>query len=135
MKVYGPYFREDGRQHVVLVDKDGNKRTKSYPRYLLEIHLGRELLITETVDHINNDFTDNRIENLQILSRQENILKQHKINPRKIYYFICPNCGTEATKYLNDVVSNRKHGKVGPFCSRKCAGQFTYKNPWNKVLS
>ena len=32
----------------------------------------------ETVDHINNDPMDNRIENLQVLSRSENIKKQHR---------------------------------------------------------
>lgn len=45
----------------------------------MEVHLGRVLNYPdETVDHINNDPMDNRIENLQILSRSENAKKQHR---------------------------------------------------------
>lgn len=132
MKIYGPYTRKDNRQHVCIIYTDGTRKTKSYPRFLLETHLNRELTKEETVDHINNDFTDNRIDNLQILTLQENILKQHQLNPRKTVTFICPNCNKEATKWESDVKHNKKCGKSGPFCSRKCAGQFTYKNPWAK---
>lgn len=130
MKIYGPYIRKDGRSHICIHYEDGKKQTKSYPRYLMEQHLGRELTIQETVDHINNDFTDNRIENLQILTLTSNIQKQHQLNPRKQITFICPNCQQEVTKWENNIKGNLKKGKSGPYCSRKCAGQYTYKNPW-----
>lgn len=132
MKIYGPYIRKDGRSHICITHDDGRKQTKSYPRYIIEQYLGRELTTDETVDHINNDFTDNRIENLQILTRKENSTKE-MIRPeraRKLYTFICPNCNKEATKWESNVKHNLKNGKSGPYCSRKCAGQFTYKNPW-----
>lgn len=133
MKIYGPYIRKDGRSHICIIHPNKRKQIKSYPRYLLEQHLGRELTKEETVDHINNDFTDNRIENLQILTRAENARKeiQREHRKEKFYTFICPNCNQEATKPLRDVKGNRKKQKAGPFCSRKCAGQFTYRNPWN----
>jgi hypothetical protein len=130
MKIYGPYTRKDGRQHICIVHDDGSRQTKSYPRYLLEQHLGRELLSTEHVDHINNDFTDNRIENLQILSQAENNTKAAALRPRKIYKFVCSNCGKEAERYLNHVKNNWSKHKKGPYCSRKCAGQATYVNPY-----
>ncbi len=130
MKIYGPYVRKDGRSHICIVHDNGKKQTKSYPRYLMEVYLNRELLPEETIDHINNDFTDNRIENLQILTVQENIHKQHLLHPRKTRTFICPNCKKESTKYENYVKNNLKKGKQGPFCSRECAGQYTYINPW-----
>ena len=70
MKVYGPYTRPDGRQHVILIFEDGQRRTVSYPKYLMEQKLGRELdPDLETINHKNGDFTDNRWENLEILSR------------------------------------------------------------------
>ena len=41
-RIYGPYYRKDGRQHIVAYD-GMIKRTISYPRFLLETHLGRVL--------------------------------------------------------------------------------------------
>lgn len=130
MKVYGPYKRKDNRMHVVIVHDDGRKQTKSYPRYLYEQYNDCVLEAHQTIDHINNDFNDNRIENLQVLSLQDNARKQMKLTPRKTYSFMCPNCGVSTIKFLNEVIGNRKKGKRGPYCSRKCAGQATYVNPW-----
>ncbi len=75
MRIYGPYKRKDGRKHVVIIYEDGTRQTKSYPRLMMEQHLGRGLTKEETVDHINNDFTDDRIENLQILSLSDSCKK------------------------------------------------------------
>ncbi len=130
MKIYGPYTRKDGRKHICIVHSDGRKQTKSYPRYVLEQHLGRELSKEETVDHIDNDFTNDSIDNLQILSLTDNILKQQDLNPRKMYTYNCPNCGKECTKVFNHIKSNWNKGRGGPYCSRSCAGQATYVNPW-----
>jgi len=134
MKVYGPYLRKDNRMHVILVYKNGKKQTKSYPKFLMENHLGRKLKEHETVDHINNNFQDNRIENLQILSRSDNAKKEflqiHR--KRKLFKGICPACNIKFTKFLNYVLGNLKKQKSGPYCSRKCAGKGSYKNHWEK---
>ena len=42
-KVHGPYTRKDGRKHVVTVFEDGSKKTTSYPKWVKEQELGREL--------------------------------------------------------------------------------------------
>lgn len=65
---------------ILIVELDtGNKQTRSYPRAIMELYLGRVLNYPEeTVDHINSDPMDNRIENLQIVSREENIRKAHR---------------------------------------------------------
>lgn len=123
MKVYGPYERKDRRKHVIIVHDDGRKQTKSYPKYLLEQHIGRELLLNETADHIDNDKTNNDITNLQILTRKDNSKKAMNLRPRKVYKFVCPCCGNAAEKYLNQVLANWKKGKAGPYCSRRCAGK------------
>ena len=129
MKIYGPYIRKDGRKHIVIVDKDGNKKTKSYPRYLMELKIGRNLTELETVDHINEDFTDDRIENLQILSRSDNITKSKLLKPAEIFKFICPVCNIESEKPMRDVRHNRNNGKSGPYCSRVCAGKASHIKP------
>ena len=106
MKIYGPYTRKDGRKHVVIIHDDGRRQTKSYPRLLMEQHLGRELTEDETVDHTNNDFTDDRIENLQILSLADNASKAMLGREAKMYQFSCPCCGKEAFKAFRQVKHN-----------------------------
>jgi hypothetical protein len=43
MKVWGPYKRKDGRQIVIVVERNGKRRTVSYPKWILELQLGRKL--------------------------------------------------------------------------------------------
>lgn len=122
MITYGPYTRKDGRKHVVHFNPETKQRsTQSYPRYLMEQYLGRKLEAWEEVDHINNDCTDDRIENYQLLTRNENITKSAQ--PAETYTFVCPACGKEATKMMKNVRGNFKKGKAGPYCSRQCAGK------------
>lgn len=123
-KVYGPYIRKnDGRQHVVIIWPDKKRQTVSYPKYLTEIRLNRYLNFNETVDHIDGNFNNNYPNNIQILNR-----KIHsKQDARKLQKqeFICPRCGIkfelESSK-LSHAIQNRKKGRTGPFCSRRCAG-------------
>jgi hypothetical protein len=42
-----------------------------YARHVVEQHLGRRLESTEIVHHINGDPMDDRLENLQVVSRAE----------------------------------------------------------------
>lgn len=75
--VVGCYKQSTNR--IILIVRIGHKtQTRSYPRAIFEIHIGRKLNYPhETVDHINSDPMDNRIENLQILSLSENVKKSH----------------------------------------------------------
>jgi hypothetical protein len=126
MKVYGPYTRKDGRKHVIL--KSSNfRKTISYPRYLMEQHIGRSLTDEETVDHINGDFTDDRIENLQILTREQNSAKQFEDNPElraKYVTLECHYCGNifqrRESRYREGLGKNKNQGF---FCSRSCQGK------------
>lgn len=123
MKVYGPYTRKDGRKHVIYVSESGKRKTESYPRFLLK-QAGIPLSETDTVDHIDNDKTNDALDNLQVLSSAENAKKAMQLRPRKWFQFVCPVCNSEATKPLNFVLNNRRQGKKGPFCSRRCAGKY-----------
>lgn len=124
MKVYGPYTRKDGRKHVILY-QDGKRVTMSYPKYLLEQKLGRSLLSHETCDHIDNDYTNNSLDNLQVLTRSDNSKKQMAFKPAEQSYFVCSECNKSFYKLMRDVRGNNiKQKKAGPFCSKKCAGKY-----------
>jgi len=65
----GQYFSYD--EYIVLSRTPDGRRQVKMHRYLMEQHIGRRLLPTEMVHHINEIKTDNRIENLQIVTRTE----------------------------------------------------------------
>lgn len=73
-KVYKVYHKREWRYMACLVNKQ-ERHTISWARYLLSCHLWRILKSQEHVDHINWDKSDDRIENLQILSPWDNIRK------------------------------------------------------------
>lgn len=131
-KVYGPYSRRDGRMHVIIRYDDNSRRTVSWPRWLMERHLGRRLLDTEEVDHINSNRFDNSIDNLEIVTRQENGRRYMAQFPKEIGEYMCPNCGVEFKRDMADVRHNLKQGKKGPYCSRSCGAKDTHTKGINK---
>lgn len=125
MKIHGPYTRPDDRKHVILYE-NGYRRTISYPKFLLEQHLNRKLEDDEVVHHINEDYTDDRIENLEVKLRREHSRLHAATRPKaEVITFNCPECGKEATKSMRVVKDNRKRGKAGPFCGKSCAGKYS----------
>jgi hypothetical protein len=85
----------------------------------MEQHLGRKLLPDEHVDHINNDKTDDRIENYQILSPADNLRKSLFLGYK---VFSCPLCG-EFFELLISVYNSRqsKLNSSDLYCSKSCA--------------
>jgi hypothetical protein len=107
MKIYGPYSTgQRDRLLMVKIDDEGNYSSQSYPRYLMEQHLGRVLRPDEEVHHIDEDKHNNAIENLQVLTKAE-----HNAIHDKRTFHECQNCGkmSRRTKY-------RKY--CSPECSR-----------------
>lgn len=129
-RVKGPYRHTTknlaGRAYMVVYYKDGSRGTTLYSRFKMEQHLGRRLDKDETVDHIDEDVTNDDLSNLRVISRSENA-RSWAANNREISYttFTCPECGEKAKKKTRNVKNNRKQGKAGPFCGRSCAGKYS----------
>lgn len=126
MKVHGPYKRKDGRQIVIVIEDDGTKRTISYPKWLLELQLGRRLDPNlETVDHIDSNFENNNFENLRIMPRNEH----SREDTRRVKHvkFNCAWCKKEFERSPRLIRDKARKNKAGPFCSRQCAGKYSRK--------
>lgn len=126
VKIRGPYFAAKDGRCLVDVFCDGRYRTTQLAKLLLEIKLRRRLVDDETVDHQDDDCTNDSPENLQLLSRSENSSKRPVYRSAEYVKFRCPQCGVYAEAEMRNVRSNRAKGKSGPFCSRRCAGKASH---------
>lgn len=124
MKVHGPYKRKDNRQIVIIVENNGKRRTVSYPKWLMELQLGRRLdPDLETVDHLDSNFDNNDISNLRIVPRNEHSADDtRRVKPVK---FQCAWCDKEFERSPRLVRDKARKNKAGPFCSRPCAGKYS----------
>lgn len=74
--IWGPYLCKDGRMRCDVMYHGRNRpKTVLWARYKLEKKLGRPLRKGETVDHKDDDKTNDRLNNLQVLSLADNVRK------------------------------------------------------------
>lgn len=137
----------EGAYYYLVLSKDNRNRVyiykdsqyiigTSYARYLMSIHLGRLLERDEDVDHINNDKTDDRIENLQILSHLKNCTKHsvEVLKGRLVMELLCP-CGVKFIREKRNVRLNNIDNKIFAYCSKSCAGMYNInKNEYSTIL-
>lgn len=93
-------------------------------RAIMELHIGRYLTPDEDIHHINGNGKDNRIENLQILSRS-NHTKHHHSKGVTMVKLVCPNCKLDFERPRNQ--THIVKGGDNTFCSRSCSTKY-YKN-------
>ena len=103
-----------GRYKNVLHD---GKSTGEH-RAVMERHLGRKLTFDEIVHHKNNDPRDNRIENLELMTREEHSRHHNDKHPR---VKPCANCGA----MFEPPAKKRAIMKT---CSRKCFAELSRMN-------
>ena len=68
-----PYQHPSGYYYIVLSDNDNNVKNYLYHRIVYEAVTGQPIPEELDVNHINEDKSDNRFENLNLMTRQENI--------------------------------------------------------------
>ncbi len=132
MRVNGPYVhttgRLKGRRYVNIVRVDGSKTSMLYSRWLMQKHLGRELRPDEYVDHVDENFTNDALDNLQILTNVENVEKAARLKKSvTMLTLTCPRCSTIFERAESVVRHNKKLGKTGPYCGRACAGKASHE--------
>lgn len=127
-KVLGPYSQPSGRRFVVLLDINGKRKNVNYARFLLSKHLNRELLTSEHVHHINGNYIDDRLENLEVLNIGDHT-KTHR--PKMLSVITCDECGSK--RFLEGVfrsrsISNNKASSTkNRFCSVTCSISYNNK--------
>jgi hypothetical protein len=126
---YKNFHKKMNRWQVCLVNKNNRniRKTILYSKYLMNLKENRILSSSEEVDHIDNDKTNDDINNLQIITRKQNKQKYDKNNPAKIVKLICPFCSGEFTKKLKNSILVSYNKNKRNFCSRSCSSKF-YSN-------
>jgi len=127
-KIYGPYTRKsDNYSHVVAIYPNGERKTISYAKYLIECLLGRTLEPNEEVHHIDENPRNNVLSNLEVKSvgehRREHVTKYFTESKVRCVY-----CGVEFTLSIEgqrNRTRNANKGKNGPFCSKRCTGKYS----------
>ncbi|MCQ2754454.1 MAG: HNH endonuclease [bacterium] len=113
--VYININKEPRRVATLRNSKTKEMRSMSYAKYLFTSFHCCDINQGDEIDHINNDKMDDRIENLQVISKGNNIRKSH-VN-KKMIERECPICH----KTFQFPLSNLK-SHPNPCCSRKCGG-------------
>ena len=79
---YSPVYKngKSFRSGYICINNVNGKKMSEH-RFVMEKHLGRKLLTTEIIHHINKNKIDNRIQNLQVLKRGEHTRLHCMNNP------------------------------------------------------
>lgn len=74
------------------------------------------------IHHINGDFKDNRIENLEVIHRKEH--SKHKHNggkkPRVFIELECSYCGSKFIQKESSVNYRKSLGQLDFYCTKRC---------------
>ena len=122
------YKCKDGRERIYIQEE---KRVMSYPKYLMELELGRPLMHNEEVHHKDENPLNNDITNLELRVHGE-----HQAEHSTKYHdmvAVCGWCGKEflwTAKQQSKFNGNRNYdNRISkfPFCSRHCSGKYGQK--------
>lgn len=114
-------INKEPRRVATLRKPDGTMTSMAYAKYLYTSHYCCDVADGDQVDHINGDKMDDRIENLQVISRNYNNVKNRA--RKEFILCICSVCGKEF------IIDRRNFPfRSNPCCSRRCGG---IKSHWS----
>lgn len=131
----------ENRGVVTLYTADGKAFSTSYARYLMSVKLGYIVPDGLHVDHIDNDKTNDDINNLQLLTPEQNREKErirYIVEEQVCYGYHCAKCNL--TFILTERERNNRLAQKTElaFCSRSCAFKYNKeigKTTFGKRLS
>lgn len=116
----------NGDYNLIITNDHPNSYDHGYVlehRAVMENHLGRLLNKDEVVHHINGNKKDNRIDNLQVMTKSEHTSYHSKLSGKSMVELKCPEC----KKIF--IIDKRRSFLVDDaectFCSRQCSGKFS----------
>lgn len=118
----------NGRKYICLYNGQKDRTIISYARYLMSVSLGRFLKADEHVDHKDDDYSNDAVDNLQILTQAENNAKKREwellASGMEAYWVIlqCPVCEEDFVKRTRVFIKAQKEGRVLT-CSRSCSAK------------
>jgi hypothetical protein len=110
----GRTFRKDG--YILVRNPKNPLKSILEHRLIMSEYIGRELEINENVHHKNENKSDNRIENLELLSHGQHTTLHHKKEPKeKLMRLVkCLYCNIEFYKRINQINNTKRN-----FCSKE----------------
>ena len=108
---------KEDRNMVCLVNDRIDRTTMALARYKMAVELGRLLTEQEQVDHIDNDKTNDAIENLQLLSPEDNRQKyletiEHGVHGTNSMYrkgCRCEVCKKWKSEYMKKYLASKSN--------------------------
>lgn len=79
------------------------------------VKLDRALLITEELDHIDHNGLNNTIDNLRIVTHQQNSMNRRKRNTNTSSHYKNVYWAKDRSKWRADIMLNGKHIHLGQF--------------------
>lgn len=145
-KIEKTFNKKRNRWMVNIYKRDENTgfwnrvEGKAYSRYLMEVKLGRILPKDIEVDHINGNRLDDRIENLQLVTPEENKFKAVYTGENRTSMAVevevrCKNCGkinrVRKFKYDAFLQGEKNYGNI-TFCNNECKYAYAKKHNLSK---
>lgn len=130
-KGYLRHSKVDNRKRVDLFNTDNDRTTISYAKYLVCVDMGSLITDDYEVDHIDNDCTNDDLNNLQVItiSAHREKTSKERSTGRTMVELVCSNCNKTFSREKRLV-----HKGAIPKCSRRCNAQYNHKhNGWGRA--
>ena len=129
------YLRKSSQSERMLLDlvnSQHDRTTTSYARYLFSVSVGYMIPDGFEIDHIDGDPTNDSLNNLQMLTVEEHLIKSSKEKSgRSTVELTCPHCRC----VFETECRNIRPEKVRNFCSRQCNGKYYHGDGISKRTS